>query len=47
VAAAPKAGGTARTTSGSFLRIYRRQPDGSWRMTRDMFNTGPPSDPAH
>ncbi len=26
---------------GTFLRIYRRQPDGSWRMTRDMFNTGP------
>ena len=37
----PKAGGTARTSKGSFLRIYRRQPDGSWRMTRDMFNSGP------
>jgi ketosteroid isomerase-like protein len=39
--ATPKAGGAARTSSGSFLRIYRRQPDGSWRMTRDMFNSGP------
>ncbi|HTC44460.1 MAG TPA: DUF4440 domain-containing protein, partial [Steroidobacteraceae bacterium] len=34
----PKAGGPTRTISGSFLRIYRRQPDGSWVMTRDMFN---------
>lgn len=39
--ATPKGGGAARTVSGSFLRIYRRQPDGSWRMTRDMFNSGP------
>jgi ketosteroid isomerase-like protein len=39
--ATPKAGGAARTSKGSFLRIYRRQPDGSWRMTRDMFNSGP------
>lgn len=39
--ATPKVGGAARTSSGSFLRIYRRQPDGSWRMTRDMFNSGP------
>lgn len=39
--ATPKAGGAARTAKGSFLRIYRRQPDGSWRMTRDMFNSGP------
>lgn len=39
--ATPKAGGAGRTASGSFLRIYRRQPDGSWRMTRDMFNSGP------
>ncbi len=47
VVATPKAGGTARNVAGSFLRIYRRQPDGSWRMTRDMFNTGPPDSPAH
>jgi ketosteroid isomerase-like protein len=47
-AATPKSsGGTARAISGSFLRIYRRQPDGSWVMTRDMFNSGPPDSPAH
>ena len=40
VTANPKSGGGAsRTTRGNFLRIYRRQKDGSWRMTRDMFNS--------
>lgn len=28
---------------GSFLRIYQRQPDGDWRMTRDMFNSSSPA----
>ena len=37
--AMPKAGGDKRVVSGAFLRIYRRQPDGQWRMTRDMFNS--------
>ncbi|MEO8467571.1 MAG: nuclear transport factor 2 family protein [Gammaproteobacteria bacterium] len=35
----PKAGGDKRVVSGAFLRIYRRQSDGQWRMTRDMFNS--------
>ncbi|HEY6453743.1 MAG TPA: nuclear transport factor 2 family protein [Steroidobacteraceae bacterium] len=53
VAATAKAGTTARPLggTGSFLRIYRRQPDGSWIMTRDMFNTEQPgaaaAAPAH
>jgi ketosteroid isomerase-like protein len=38
VAATPRAGGDTTRTGGSFLRIYARQPDGSWRMIRDMFN---------
>ena len=42
VEATPKAGGNKTRTSGTFLRIYRRQPDGSWRMTRDMFNSDQP-----
>ena len=38
--ARPKSGeGAARTISGSFMRIYQRQPDGQWRMIRDMFNS--------
>ena len=39
VRAAPKAGGDVRDVRGSFLRIYERQPNGEWRMTRDMFNS--------
>ena len=39
VAATPKAGGNTTRTSGHFLRIYRRQADGTWRMTRDTFNS--------
>ncbi|HVY65558.1 MAG TPA: nuclear transport factor 2 family protein [Gammaproteobacteria bacterium] len=35
----PRGGGERHTVSGAFLRIYQRQPDGQWRMTRDMFNT--------
>lgn len=45
VAATPKAGGAPRTAHGNFLRIYRRQADGSWRMTRDMFNSDEPVEP--
>lgn len=42
VAATPKAGGETTRTTGNFLRIYRKQPDGSWRMVRDMFNSDQP-----
>ena len=42
VIATPKASGASRTLQGNFLRIYRRQPDGSWRMIRDMFNSDQP-----
>jgi ketosteroid isomerase-like protein len=39
VIATPKAGGERRELKGNFLRIYERQPNGEWRMTRDMFNS--------
>lgn len=38
----PKAGGPARTTDGKFLRIYRRQDDGSWTMVIDSFSGDKP-----
>jgi uncharacterized protein (TIGR02246 family) len=39
VNATPKAGGEPIHMAGNFLRIYRRQPDGRWFMTRDNFNS--------
>jgi ketosteroid isomerase-like protein len=42
VVATPRDGGETRELSGNFLRIYERQPDGQWRMIRDMFNSGAP-----
>jgi ketosteroid isomerase-like protein len=34
--ATPKAGGTGSFTDGRFMTILRRQPDGSWKIYRDM-----------
>lgn len=42
VAATPRAGGATTNSRGNFLRIYKRQQDGSWRMVRDMFNSDQP-----
>jgi len=39
VIAAPKGDGQRSEVAGNFMRIYQRQPNGEWRMTRDMFNT--------
>ena len=38
----PKAGGPARERERQVLIIYRRQPDGSWRIARDIFNRDHP-----
>jgi ketosteroid isomerase-like protein len=40
--ATPKSEGDRLAVSGSFLRIYQRQANGDWRMTRDMFNSSTP-----
>lgn len=43
VTSSPKSGsGASRTTHGNFLRIYRRQRDGSWWLVRDMFSSDQP-----
>src|SRR5215813_7402841 len=44
--AKPRAGGESRSIRGTFLRIYQRQPNGEWRMTRDTFNSEPQKDSA-
>jgi uncharacterized protein (TIGR02246 family) len=38
----PKAGGQPMHVDGKFLTIYRRQPDGSWLISRDCFNSNVP-----
>jgi ketosteroid isomerase-like protein len=40
--ATPRGDGERLEVSGSFMRIYQRQPNGEWRMTRDMFNSSAP-----
>ena len=45
VIATPKGGGQRSEVPGHFMRIYQRQPNGEWRMTRDMFNTLSPAGP--
>jgi ketosteroid isomerase-like protein len=40
--ATPKSEGNRIEVGGSFMRIYQRQANGEWRMTRDMFNSSAP-----
>ena len=42
VIATPKGEGERLEVNGAFLRIYQRQANGEWRMTRDMFNSSTP-----
>ena len=35
----PKAGGESMQEAVKGLHIYRRQADGSWKMTHDVWNT--------
>jgi ketosteroid isomerase-like protein len=37
--ATPKFGGPTRASAGKFLRIYRREADGSWSMYIDSFSS--------
>jgi ketosteroid isomerase-like protein len=39
---APLAGGTAIHEEGKFVGIWRREPDGTWRIFRDIWNSNKP-----
>lgn len=34
----PKAGGTAKHVSGHYLFVLKKQPDGTWKIARDIWN---------
>ena len=38
----PKAGGEPMQDSGKFIDIYQRQPDGSWKYARHIWNSDQP-----
>jgi uncharacterized protein (TIGR02246 family) len=40
---APIAGGPEQREQGRFVAVYRRQPDGTWKLTRDIWNSSLPN----
>lgn len=38
----PKAGGPAVEDNGKYITVYERQPDGSWKIARDIWNSDQP-----
>ncbi|MBF0551260.1 MAG: nuclear transport factor 2 family protein [Deltaproteobacteria bacterium] len=34
----PKAGGTVKQVSGHYLFVVKKQPDGTWKIARDIWN---------
>jgi len=41
-AVSPAAGGETTEDQGRFLAIWRRQPDGSWKVAHDIWNSSKP-----
>ena len=39
---APRAGGDPFTDVGSYLQVWRRQPDGRWLFAREIWNSSAP-----
>lgn len=39
---APKAGGDPMRDIGKYITIYQCQPDGTWRLARDIWNSNSP-----
>jgi len=35
----PKAGGTVKKISGHYLLVLKKQPDGAWKIARDIWNS--------
>jgi ketosteroid isomerase-like protein len=33
--------GKVNTTVGKYVVVWRKQPDGQWRVTADIFNSDP------
>jgi ketosteroid isomerase-like protein len=38
----PAPGGAPISVNGKYLWLYRRQPDGSWKQSRVMWNSSDP-----
>jgi uncharacterized protein (TIGR02246 family) len=38
----PKGGGEPIPDAGKYITVYQRQPDGSWAMARDIWNSSNP-----
>ncbi len=38
----PKTGGGPLQDRGKYITVYQRQPDGSWKMARDIWNSSQP-----
>jgi len=36
----PKAGGESIQLEGKYLVVFQKQPDGSWKAARDIWNEG-------
>ncbi len=43
---APKSGGEPMDLDGKYMTIFHQQPDGSWKIYRDIFNSNVPPAPA-
>ncbi len=39
---APKAGGDSAAGEGKYMTILQKQPDGAWKLYRDIFNSNTP-----
>jgi uncharacterized protein (TIGR02246 family) len=38
----PRSGGGSMDDNGKYITIYRRQPDGDWKIARDIWNSDRP-----